>query len=155
MRARQLSSRARVHDRLLHNAGEGLPLPFERASNSSPLACRGYNIGLRLVDEFLAKSGAGRCRDFKETVDVIAKACCSCVVTCPALPAAASSALRTAGSQSRLISPRRQQVALRMFLGINASVGNWNAAGTECSLTLDENPLVDFAELPEQYRRER
>jgi hypothetical protein len=33
----------------------------------------GYNIGLRLIDEFLAKSGQGRCRELKETADVIAK----------------------------------------------------------------------------------
>uniref|UniRef100_A0A0E0LNY8 Trafficking protein particle complex subunit n=1 Tax=Oryza punctata TaxID=4537 RepID=A0A0E0LNY8_ORYPU len=34
---------------------------------------RGYNIGTRLVDEFLAKSNVSRCVDFKETADVIAK----------------------------------------------------------------------------------
>ncbi|RRT70990.1 hypothetical protein B296_00035988 [Ensete ventricosum] len=34
---------------------------------------RGYNIGVRLVDEFLAKSNVSRCVDFKETADVIAK----------------------------------------------------------------------------------
>jgi hypothetical protein len=33
----------------------------------------GYNIGGRLIDEFLAKSGQGRCRDLKETAEVIAK----------------------------------------------------------------------------------
>ncbi|KAF5461061.1 hypothetical protein F2P56_020887 [Juglans regia] len=33
----------------------------------------GYNIGIRLVDEFLAKSNVSRCIDFKETADVIAK----------------------------------------------------------------------------------
>nr|CAB3458766.1 unnamed protein product [Digitaria exilis] len=33
----------------------------------------GYNIGTRLVDEFLAKSNVSRCVDFKETADVIAK----------------------------------------------------------------------------------
>mmetsp|Transcript_12088 Transcript_12088/g.25081 ORF Transcript_12088/g.25081 Transcript_12088/m.25081 type:complete len:190 (-) Transcript_12088:10-579(-) len=33
----------------------------------------GYNIGLRLVDEFLAKSGVGACADFRETCEVIAK----------------------------------------------------------------------------------
>jgi len=33
----------------------------------------GYNIGLRLIDEFLAKSGVGRCADFKETAEVVAK----------------------------------------------------------------------------------
>ncbi|GAB9471057.1 Trafficking protein particle complex subunit 3 [Globisporangium polare] len=33
----------------------------------------GYNIGIRLIDEFLAKSGVGNCSDFKETAEVIAK----------------------------------------------------------------------------------
>ena len=41
-----------------------LPLPF---------SCRGYNIGVRLIDEFLAKSNVSRCVDFKETAEVIAK----------------------------------------------------------------------------------
>ena len=34
---------------------------------------RGYNIGLRLIDEFLARSGVGRCQSFKDTGEVIAK----------------------------------------------------------------------------------
>lgn len=34
---------------------------------------RGYNIGVRLIDEFLAKSGVGNCSNFRETADVIAK----------------------------------------------------------------------------------
>lgn len=37
---------------------------------------RGYNIGVRLIDEFLAKSNVstpGGCTDLKETADVIAK----------------------------------------------------------------------------------
>lgn len=37
------------------------------------LLCRGYNIGIRLIDEFLAKSGVSRCVDFKETAEMIAK----------------------------------------------------------------------------------
>lgn len=37
------------------------------------LRCRGYNIGIRLVDEFLAKSNVSRCVDFRETAEVIAK----------------------------------------------------------------------------------
>lgn len=37
------------------------------------MLCRGYNIGVRLIDEFLAKSNVSRCVDFKETADVIAK----------------------------------------------------------------------------------
>lgn len=34
---------------------------------------RGYNIGARLIDDFLAKANITKCTDFKETADVIAK----------------------------------------------------------------------------------
>ena len=34
---------------------------------------RGYNIGVRLIDEFLAKSGITNCSDFRETGEVISK----------------------------------------------------------------------------------
>jgi hypothetical protein len=33
----------------------------------------GYNIGMRLIEDFLAKSGVGRCANFRETADMIAK----------------------------------------------------------------------------------
>uniref|UniRef100_A0A673LMB3 Trafficking protein particle complex 3 n=1 Tax=Sinocyclocheilus rhinocerous TaxID=307959 RepID=A0A673LMB3_9TELE len=33
----------------------------------------GYNIGVRLIEDFLARSSVGRCHDFRETADVIAK----------------------------------------------------------------------------------
>lgn len=33
----------------------------------------GYNIGLRLIEEFLSKTGMKRCSTFRETVDVICK----------------------------------------------------------------------------------
>eukprot|EP00968_Pinguiococcus_pyrenoidosus_P022729 scaffold3349_cov246-Pinguiococcus_pyrenoidosus.AAC.8 len=33
----------------------------------------GYNIGIRLVDEFLAKSGLPPCSGFVETAEVVAK----------------------------------------------------------------------------------
>ena len=35
----------------------------------------GYNIGTRLIEEFLAKSSLGRCADFKDVGEVIAKVC--------------------------------------------------------------------------------
>jgi trafficking protein particle complex subunit 3 len=35
----------------------------------------GYNIGTRLVEDFLAKSGIGRCADFREVGEVVAKVC--------------------------------------------------------------------------------
>eukprot|EP00879_Flechtneria_rotunda_P006619 GHRR01006956.1.p1 GENE.GHRR01006956.1~~GHRR01006956.1.p1 ORF type:complete len:182 (+),score=51.71 GHRR01006956.1:264-809(+) len=33
----------------------------------------GYNIGVRLIDEFLAKSKQGRCSSFREAADVVAR----------------------------------------------------------------------------------
>ena len=36
-----------------------------------------------------------------------------------------------------------------MFLGVTASVSNWDADGTCCSIILEDNPLVDFVELPD------
>ncbi|KNC73829.1 hypothetical protein SARC_13614, partial [Sphaeroforma arctica JP610] len=33
----------------------------------------GYNIGIRLVEDFLARSGVARCVDFRETADVVSK----------------------------------------------------------------------------------
>lgn len=33
----------------------------------------GYNIGIRLIDDFLAKSNVNACQSFKETVDTISK----------------------------------------------------------------------------------
>ncbi|XP_024627990.1 trafficking protein particle complex subunit 3 isoform X2 [Medicago truncatula] len=76
----------------------------------------GYNIGIRLIDEFLAKSNVSSCVDFRETAEVIAK------------------------------------VGLKMFIGVTASVTNWNAEGTCCSIVLEDNPLVDFVELPDTYQ---
>ncbi|KAM9964407.1 hypothetical protein ACTFIW_004170 [Dictyostelium discoideum] len=76
----------------------------------------GYNIGIRLIEEFLAKSGIGRCSDFIETAEVIAK------------------------------------VGFKMFLGVNAHVGDWDADRKEFHLTIEDNPLIDFVELPDQYK---
>ncbi|KAE8624178.1 hypothetical protein XENTR_v10005856 [Xenopus tropicalis] len=75
----------------------------------------GYNIGVRLIEDFLARSSIGRCHDFRETADVIAK------------------------------------VAFKMYLGITPTITNWSPAGDEFSLILENNPLVDFVELPDNH----
>ena len=41
------------------------------------------------------------------------------------------------------------QVGFKMFLGVAPAVTNWSADGKTFSLVLDENPLTDFVELPE------
>ena len=44
-----------------------------QGSRCNVWGCRGYNIGIRLIDEFLAKSKTGKCGNFRETVDRVAK----------------------------------------------------------------------------------
>lgn len=38
-----------------------------------------------------------------------------------------------------------------MYLGTTPSVTNWSPAGDEFSLILENNPLVDFVELPDNH----
>ncbi len=38
-----------------------------------------------------------------------------------------------------------------MYLGVTPSVTNWSPAGDEFSLILENNPLVDFVELPDNH----
>jgi hypothetical protein len=37
---------------------------------------RGYNIGVRIIDEYFAKSGAGRCTDFRDAAEAMSKVRC-------------------------------------------------------------------------------
>ncbi|KAI8800994.1 NO signaling/Golgi transport ligand-binding domain-containing protein [Cladochytrium replicatum] len=78
----------------------------------------GYNIGVRLIEDFLAKTNVGKCADFKETAETISK------------------------------------VGFKMFLGFSPAVANWSADGKEFSLLLEENPLAEFVELPEDAAAE-
>ena len=41
--------------------------------------CRGYNIGIRIVDEFCAKNKGTKCRTFKETMETVGKARKPCI----------------------------------------------------------------------------
>lgn len=78
----------------------------------------GYNIGVRLIEDFLARTSVPRCQDLRETAEVISK------------------------------------VGFKMFLNITPVIGNWDANGREFSLLLDENPLSEFVELPEEAARQ-
>ncbi|KAF9052913.1 transport protein particle complex subunit [Panaeolus papilionaceus] len=92
----------------------------------------GYNIGTRLIEDFLAKSNLGRCNDFRETGEVIAKV-------------GFKSFLNIAPNVTHNIPPSAppNRPASTVSLG-QAGVGS------SFTLTLDENPLADFVELPEE-----
>ncbi|PCH38182.1 TRAPP I complex [Wolfiporia cocos MD-104 SS10] len=91
----------------------------------------GYNIGTRLIEDFLARSNIGRCADFRETGEVVAKVGFKSflnitpTVAHAVAPPSSPSRTSTSGPQS-------------------------NAAGASFTLTLDENPLAEFVELPEE-----
>ncbi|KDQ17987.1 hypothetical protein BOTBODRAFT_52801 [Botryobasidium botryosum FD-172 SS1] len=84
----------------------------------------GYNIGTRLIEDFLARSNMGRCSDFREVGEVVSKVGFKAflnivpTVTHAAVPATAQTSSATPTAPSFV-------------------------------LTFDENPLADFVELPE------
>lgn len=75
----------------------------------------GYNIGVRLIEDFLARTNTPRCNDFRETADIISK------------------------------------VAFKTYLGITPVVSNWSPGSDEFSLLIENNPLIDFVELPDGH----
>lgn len=94
----------------------------------------GYNIGMRLIEDFLAKSGVGRCANFRDTADMIAKV----------------------GLNSDTLKGARivdiSQVGFKIFLNVTPTVTNWTSDNTQFSLIFEENPLADFVELPDDGR---
>lgn len=118
----------------------------------------GYNIGTRLIEDFLAKSGIGRCADFKEVGEVVSKVSSSNPVL-----------LRTSQLIARTWNhPLKSQVGFKSFLNITPTIthaapppplspgrpesgsATQATAGSSFTLTLDENPLAEFVELPEE-----
>ena len=73
----------------------------------------GYNMGIRLVDEFLAKNGGANqpCQSFADVIETLAR------------------------------------IAFKMFLGVDAEAIIFPSS-KECVINFQENPLIDFVELP-------
>lgn len=44
-----------------------------------------------------------------------------------------------------------KEVGFKIYLGVSPQIANWSSDSKEFSLIIDENPLAEFAELPEQY----
>jgi len=89
----------------------------------------GYNIGTRLIEEFLAKSSLGRCADFKDVGEVIAKV----------------------GFKSFLnITPNVTHAQPQPPTSPTTKSSTGASPGSMFSLTFDDNPLAEFIELPEE-----
>ena len=98
----------------------------------------GYNIGLRLIEDFFAKSNTGRCSNFKETAEVVSKA--------------SELNLPFCGNGQHSDGFRWCQIGFKIFLNITPTIANWTSDNKQFSLLLDENPLADFVELPDDGR---
>jgi len=98
----------------------------------------GYNIGLRLIEDYLAKSNTmRRCANFRETAEMIAKASRQ-----PPIPSCHPCLADTGCSQ----------VGFKIFLNITPVITNWTSDSKQFSLVFEENPLADFVELPDDGR---
>lgn len=78
----------------------------------------GYNIGLRLIEDFLAKTNTPRCLDFKDVAEKL-------------------------------------QYAFKMYFGTSPSITSWSSANDEFSIIIDNNPLTEYVELPENLKNLR
>ena len=87
--------------------------PNDYAEVNRQLDRMGYNIGLRLIEDFLAKSNTSGCSNLRETAEMISK------------------------------------VGFKIFLNITPTVSNWSNDNKQFNLVLEENPLADFVELPD------
>ncbi|KAF8610517.1 BET3 family protein [Ceratobasidium sp. AG-I] len=87
----------------------------------------GYNIGTRLIEDFLARSSLGRCSDFREVGEVVSKVGFKTFLNIvPTVVHTTTSAPSAPGATAES-TPR-----------------------PTFSLTFDENPLADFVELPDE-----
>lgn len=104
----------------------------------------GYNIGTRLIEDFLARSSLGRCSDFREVGEVMAKV---------------RALMPMVQTDTKVVT----QVGFKSFLNITPGVTHAAPASRPNSLsqqsslpnsafilTFDENPLAEFVELPEE-----
>lgn len=98
----------------------------------------GYNIGVRLIEDFLARTNTGRCHDLRDTADKIQVRSQTRALLSNCFP------FVIIFIQTRLL-----QTAFRTYLGVTPQISNWTAANDEFSLLFESNPLTEFVELPD------
>ncbi|KAL5489793.1 hypothetical protein ACEPAF_4386 [Sanghuangporus sanghuang] len=92
----------------------------------------GYNIGTRLIEDFLARSNLGRCADFRETGEVVSKVGFKSFLNIT--PTVTHGPPPPPSSSSKSSTPQPHS----------------SGPGSFFSLTFDENPLAEFVELPDE-----
>ncbi|CAD6893308.1 unnamed protein product [Tilletia laevis] len=124
----------------------------------------GYNIGTRLIEDFLARSGLPRCSDFAMVGQVVAKVGFKMFLNVsPGVGMVANPTPTTAGAvvggSAAAAAAAAADGASSASTAAGSNAGNGGQGSTaapqniqEFALTLDENPLAEFVELPPDAR---
>lgn len=118
------------------------------------LTIRGYNIGTRLIEDFLARSNLSRCTDIREAAEVVSKVGFKMFLNItPNVIFPDSNTSTVSGSSNSLDSATNGNTPQSAKGGPSMAPGA--AAGARDSpkefiLQLTENPLSEFVELPEE-----
>ncbi|KDN37811.1 TRAPP I complex [Tilletiaria anomala UBC 951] len=111
----------------------------------------GYNIGTRLIEDFLARSNLGRCNDFRETGEVVAKVGFKTFLNIVPSISYSSSSSKPAEPSSTAAAPAGVAGG-GSVAGTDGATAAPSAPAQEFTLTFDENPLAEFVELPPEAR---
>lgn len=106
-------------------------------------ANRGYNIGTRLIEDFLARTNLSKCSDFREVGEVVSKVGFKMFLNIT--PNVVHHQQEDASSSAAATTPQSAAPSAQ-------ATGTASAGTREFSLILDENPLAEFVELPRDAR---
>lgn len=132
-RPRQVVSRSRTDDAL-------------RSHLLLVAADRGYNIGTRLIEDFLARTNLSKCSDFREVGEVVSKVGFKMFLNIT--PTVIHHQQEDAGASAAATAVSAQQASAAS----TQAAGTASAGSKEFSLVLEENPLAEFVELPRDAR---
>ena len=107
------------------------------------LTARGYNIGTRLIEDFLARSNLPRCTDVREMAEVVSKVGFKMFLNIT--PAVSFQNMSSAASPAYTEASMQKSKASTE----SAVASETRAAPQEFTLQFAENPLAEFVELPE------
>ncbi|KAJ1032765.1 hypothetical protein NDA16_000784 [Ustilago loliicola] len=107
----------------------------------------GYNIGTRLIEDFLARTNLSKCSDFREVGEVVSKVGFKMFLNITPNVIHHQQEDGTSSSSASAAMTAQQPGATSAQGSRAASSGT-----REFSLILDENPLAEFVELPRDAR---
>lgn len=106
---------------------------------------RGYNIGVRLIEDYLARTNTtSRCTDFRETGEVVAKVGFKMFLNI------SPTVIHHTDTEAGQI--QQQQPGSLSTAGGPSGAATSTTPPSEFSLIFEENPLADFVEMPPDAR---